>query len=62
MCSAVLLQEEQIRHFVENILPALVERKIKTVVDRIYSWSQIGEAHERMEANQNAGKIICTVD
>jgi NADPH:quinone reductase-like Zn-dependent oxidoreductase len=48
--------------FVKNILPALAERKIKTVVDRVYSWSQIGEAHERMEANQNAGKIICTVD
>lgn len=48
--------------FVENILPALAERKIKTVVDKVYNWSQIGEAHERMEANQNSGKIICTVD
>ncbi|CRG87018.1 hypothetical protein PISL3812_04032 [Talaromyces islandicus] len=48
--------------FVEKILPALAERKIKTVIDKVYSWSQIRDAHERMEANQNAGKLICTVD
>jgi NADPH:quinone reductase-like Zn-dependent oxidoreductase len=48
--------------FVQNILPGLVKRKIKTVIDKVYSWRQIGEAHERMENSKSAGKIICVVD
>jgi hypothetical protein len=28
----------------------------------VYPWTQISDAHKRMEANANAGKIICTVD
>lgn len=48
--------------FVQHILPGLVERRIKSVIDKVYSWKQIGEAHERLEKNQSAGKIICIVD
>lgn len=48
--------------FVQNILPALTQKKIKVVIDKVYSWRQIGEAHERMEQNVSAGKIICVVD
>lgn len=48
--------------FVKNILPALVERKIKVTLDKVFSWKQIGEAHERMENNVSAGKIVCVVD
>lgn len=31
--------------FVQHILPGLVERKIKAVIDKVYSWKQIGDAH-----------------
>ncbi|KUL84837.1 hypothetical protein ZTR_08219 [Talaromyces verruculosus] len=48
--------------FVQHILPGLVERRIKSVIDKVYSWKQIGEAHERMEKNQSSGKVICIVD
>jgi len=48
--------------FVEKVLPHLASRDIKTVVDRVYPWEQVSEAHKRMEANANAGKIVCTID
>ncbi|KAH8670790.1 chaperonin 10-like protein [Xylariales sp. PMI_506] len=48
--------------FVENSLPGLVDGSMRITVDRIYSWKEVSEAHKRMEANVNAGKIICVVD
>lgn len=47
--------------FVEKILPALKDGSAKTIVDKVYDWKDVAEAHKRMEANVNAGKIICTV-
>ena len=46
--------------FVEKILPALSNGTAKTVVDKVFDWKDVSEAHKRMEANINAGKIICT--
>ena len=46
--------------FVEKILPALSNGTAKTVVDKVFDWKDVPEAHKRMEANINAGKIICT--
>ena len=45
--------------FVEKIMGPLSEGRVKVVVDRIYSWSEVPDAHKRMESNVNAGKIIC---
>ena len=47
--------------FVEKILPALKNGSAKTIVDKVYDWKDVAEAHKRMEANTNAGKIICTI-
>lgn len=47
--------------FVEKILPALKDGRAKTVIDKVYDWHDVAEAHKRMEGNVNAGKIICTV-
>jgi len=32
---------------------------VKTIIDKVYPWTEISEAHKRMESNVNAGKIIC---
>jgi NADPH:quinone reductase-like Zn-dependent oxidoreductase len=48
--------------FHDNVLPHLVTGKIKTTIDKVYSWKDIVDAHKRMEASTNAGKIICQVD
>lgn len=34
----------------------------KLVIHKVYSWKDIKEAHDEMEANKNVGKIIITVD
>ena len=47
--------------FVKKILPAIKDGSAKTIVDKVYDWKDVSEAHKRMEANLNAGKIICTV-
>jgi NADPH:quinone reductase-like Zn-dependent oxidoreductase len=53
----------QVRNvFVEKVLPALKGRKIRSVIDKVYPWNEVSEAHKRLESNANAGKLICTVD
>jgi NADPH:quinone reductase-like Zn-dependent oxidoreductase len=47
--------------FVKKIMPAFKDGSAKTIVDKVYDWKDVSEAHKRMEANLNAGKIICTV-
>lgn len=40
------------------ILPRLEDGRIKPIIDRVYSWEQVNQAHALMEANQNKGKIV----
>ncbi len=35
---------------------------LKPVIDSIYNWNNVQEAHSHMEANKNKGKIILTID
>lgn len=35
--------------------------KFQVVVDKIFPWDKVAEAHEYMETNKNTGKIVCTV-
>ena len=35
---------------------------IKPVIDSVYYWENASEAHQRMAANKNAGKIILTME
>jgi putative PIG3 family NAD(P)H quinone oxidoreductase len=46
------------RLFTKDVVPLLAEGTVKPVVDRVYSLNQIREAHTRMEANENFGKIV----
>ncbi len=46
------------RSFAERVLPALESGEVVPVVDSIYGAAEVGEAHERMEANANFGKIV----
>ena len=36
--------------------------KIKPVIDKIYNWTDVAEAHQKMEENKNSGKIVLSVD
>jgi len=40
---------------------ALTKGLMKPVIDKIYPWDQVQQAHERMEANLNIGKIVLEI-
>lgn len=47
--------------FVEKCMPHF-DGLMKIQIDKVFPWTQVIEAHKRMESNVNAGKIICTID
>jgi len=44
--------------FAKDVLPLLEGGVVRPVIDRIYSLSEVREAHAQMEANANFGKIV----
>ena len=42
--------------------PRFQSGQMKPVVDRVLPWDEIVKAHQAMEANENAGKIVLSVD
>jgi tumor protein p53-inducible protein 3 len=49
------------QEFSEFGLKRLAEGRLKPVIDGIFPWEQVADAHARMEANLNVGKIVLTV-
>lgn len=50
-----------VEDFREQIWPYFADRTLHAVVDTIYDWEQVGEAHAYMAANANVGKIVLTI-
>ncbi|TVR17965.1 MAG: NAD(P)H-quinone oxidoreductase [Balneolaceae bacterium] len=48
------------QEFQKTSLNLFREERIKPVIDSVFDWKDVEEAHSRMENNQNAGKIILT--
>lgn len=46
------------REFERDVLPGFGDGSLKPVVDRIFPAEQAADAHRRMEANRNFGKIV----
>ena len=49
------------RRFATEILPHFTARRMRPVVDCVFPLEQIADAHRRMAANANAGKIVVQV-
>jgi len=49
------------REFTEFALSRFASGKLKPVIDKIYSWKDVKEAHEYMETNRNTGKIVLKI-
>lgn len=49
------------RHFTRQFLPLFDSGHLRPIVDRVYEFADAPEAHRRMEANLNLGKIILKV-
>jgi len=52
---------ELTRAFVRTTLPMLADGRLKPLVDSVFPLADVARAHERMEANQNLGKIVLRV-
>ena len=50
------------REFAVRVLPKLASGRIRPVIDRVFPWDQVREAHRYMERNLNIGKIVLRVD
>lgn len=46
------------REFAEYALPRFTDGRLHPVIDRVYDWKDVREAHAYMESNANIGKII----
>ena len=49
------------QEFTERIIPQFANGKLRTIVDSTFTMDQIQLAHERMESNENIGKIIIQI-
>ena len=46
------------RDFSEFALERFADGRLKPIVDRVFPWEEVAEAHRYMEANKNIGKIV----
>jgi putative PIG3 family NAD(P)H quinone oxidoreductase len=49
------------RLFAEFAIPRFSGNRLRAVVDRVFPWEKVSEAHRYMEANKNMGKIVLLV-
>jgi putative PIG3 family NAD(P)H quinone oxidoreductase len=47
--------------FAAHAMPLFLDGTLRPVIDSTYDWADVAEAHRRMEANENAGKIVLEV-
>lgn len=54
-------KENLTKQFKTEVLPHFKTGAIQPIIDQVFSFHQIMEAHNRMEENKNIGKIIVKV-
>jgi putative PIG3 family NAD(P)H quinone oxidoreductase len=48
-------------HFANFALPRFADGRLVPIVDTVFDWHEVGDAHLRMESNANIGKIVLRV-
>ncbi|WP_180901107.1 NAD(P)H-quinone oxidoreductase [Martelella soudanensis] len=57
------VEKREIRdELLEKVWPLLAAGRVKPVIDRVFPFDDVVEAHRRMEAGDHIGKIILTFD
>ncbi|MFK9093617.1 NAD(P)H-quinone oxidoreductase [Bacillus salipaludis] len=54
-------KKELTEEFTKKAMPLFTNRKIKPVVDTVFPFEEIQDAHRHMEASKNIGKIVVRV-
>jgi tumor protein p53-inducible protein 3 len=49
-------------NFASFAIPLFAEGRLKPVIDSVWEWDKVSEAHEHMQKNNNTGKIILRVE
>jgi putative NAD(P)H quinone oxidoreductase, PIG3 family len=49
------------QEFASDVLPTFIDGQLRPVIDSTYDWTDVADAHRRMENNDNAGKIVLEV-
>ena len=52
---------ELTQEFASDVLPRFLDGDLQPVIDSVYNWTEVSDAHRRMENNENAGKIVMKV-
>ncbi|RMH69801.1 MAG: NAD(P)H-quinone oxidoreductase [Gemmatimonadetes bacterium] len=55
-------KQDLTQELVFHLLPKFEKELLKPVIDTVFSWSDVAEAHRYMEANQNRGKIVLRIE
>ncbi|MFN3693583.1 MAG: zinc-binding dehydrogenase, partial [Ignavibacterium sp.] len=50
------------KDFREFAYDKIASGRIKPVIDKVYDWKDVAEAHKRMEENKNIGKIVLKIN
>ncbi len=48
--------------FEDFALPRFADGRLRPVIDQVYDWTEVAQAHRRMEANENVGKIVLRIN
>jgi tumor protein p53-inducible protein 3 len=49
------------QEFAAYAMPRFADQRLRPVIDRVFDWKDVAEAHKYMESNANIGKIVLTV-
>jgi putative PIG3 family NAD(P)H quinone oxidoreductase len=49
------------QEFAGDVLPQFIDGGLRPVIDSVYDWTDVADAHRRMENDENAGKIVLSV-
>ncbi|MFT5015467.1 MAG: tumor protein p53-inducible protein 3 [Neolewinella sp.] len=54
-------KRQLVADFRDQVWPHFADRSLVAIVDSIYDWEGVADAHKYMEANANVGKIVLTI-
>ena len=54
-------QIELTQEFYKNSIEKFNKRSLKPILDKVFDWKDVRIAHQYMEENKNAGKIVLRI-